>query len=229
MLEDVLRLLGFGLCHQLPERSFFGGGVQVPVCSRDTGIYVGFVVALAVLWALERGRRSSELPPLWTSLILAAFIVVMGVDGVSSYAGLRGTTNEIRLLTGLMTGYALAAFTLPLLNSQLWVRPGSGKVLSRASDAAVFFVSMAGAFAVTYWVAPFVGVAYPVLVALAILVTFSAVNGVIVALLPPFERKARRAWDTWPVFAIGLAITFAELAGAIWLKAWLVALSGVGL
>lgn len=226
MLEDMLRLIGFGLCHQLPERSFFGGGVQVPVCSRDTGIYVGFAIALIVLQAVERGRRSSEMPPLWTSLTLGLFVVAMGIDGVSSYAGLRGTTNELRLLTGLMTGYALAAFTVPLLNTQLWVRPGSGRILPGPREAVVFFGSLAATFVAVLLFAPALGIAYPLLVAVAILVTFSAVNGVIVALLPPFERRARGARDTWPVFAIALVVTFIELSGAVWLKAWLIAIAG---
>ncbi len=226
MLEDLLRLLGFGLCHQLPERSFFGGGVQLPVCSRDTGIYLGFVIALAVLWALERGRRSSELPPLGTSLIMIVFIAAMGIDGITSYAGLRETTNELRLLTGLMTGYALAAFTLTLLNSQLWTRPGPDRVLGTFRATAEYLGSLVVAFFVVLWMGPLLGVVYPLLVAAAILATFSAVNGVIVALLPPFERKAHRALDTWPVFVGGLGLTVIELAGAVWLKAWLLAISG---
>ena len=62
MLAEFLHWLGFGLCHQLPERSFFGGGVQVPVCARDTGIYVGFVVAFALIALVHRGERPTGFP-----------------------------------------------------------------------------------------------------------------------------------------------------------------------
>ena len=49
MLQGFLHWMGYGLCHQLPERSFFGGGVQVPVCARDTGIYFGVLISLALI------------------------------------------------------------------------------------------------------------------------------------------------------------------------------------
>lgn len=226
MLEELLHLLGYGLCHQLPERSFFGGGVQLPVCARDTGIYLGFAAALLTLWVLDRGRRSSELPPVFTSIVLGLFVVAMGIDGLTSYAGIRETSNELRMLTGLMTGYALAAFTLPLLNGQLWTRPGATRVLPRGTDAGWYVASMVLVFALSIGAGAYLGVAYPILSALTILLTFSVVNAVIVALLPPFERRAATIRDTWPVFAIALVFTVFELVGAVWLKAWLAAVTG---
>ena len=45
MLAAFLHWLGLRPVPPAPERSFFGGGVQVPVCARDTGIYIGFVLS----------------------------------------------------------------------------------------------------------------------------------------------------------------------------------------
>jgi Predicted membrane protein (DUF2085) len=40
--------IGSVLCHQLPERSFHMWAVQLPVCARCTGVYLGAAVAAAV-------------------------------------------------------------------------------------------------------------------------------------------------------------------------------------
>ena len=87
MLEAVFHWVGFGLCHQLPERSLFSGGYQLPVCARDTGIYAGFLLSMIVIALLERGRRPSELSRTWLLVLGSIFLGTMVVDGVSSYAG----------------------------------------------------------------------------------------------------------------------------------------------
>ena len=80
MIAEFLQWMGFGLCHQLPERSFFGGGVQVPVCARDTGIYVGFVVAFAVIALVHSGERPKGFPRpyVWAVMGCSACFARMG-------------------------------------------------------------------------------------------------------------------------------------------------------
>ncbi|MDP2232017.1 MAG: DUF2085 domain-containing protein [Actinomycetota bacterium] len=226
-MDTFLHWLGYGLCHQLPERSFFGAGVQVPVCARDTGIYAGFVIAAVIIAALDRKERQTEPPGLMRSLLLAGFVLAMVFDGITSYAGLRGTTNEIRLATGLATGWALAAFTVPLLNGQLWERAGRSRVLSGQGHFAVFVGALLPAWAILFYGAPLLGVLYPVLVAVTVIVTFVMVNLVIVCLLPPFERRARRLTDAWLPILLSLGFTVLELAAASYLKYWLETLAGL--
>ena len=219
MLQAVLDAVGYGLCHQLPERSFFGGGLQAPVCARDAGIYIGFTIALAILSLIHRDRPSRA-PTMAVSVVLALGVVAMGIDGVTSYAGMRVTTNELRLFTGLMTGFALAAWIVPMLSSELWRTPGSGRVLAGARDVGAYLAALVLSYLVVWYGAPYLGVVYPVLTAVTILVTFATVNFVIVCLLPPFERRATRLRDAWLPLVIAVGLSALQVAGSAWLKAW---------
>jgi uncharacterized membrane protein len=228
MLQAAMHWLGFGLCHQLPERSFFGGGVQLPVCARDTGIYFGFVISLALIAALDRRRHRSGMTPWWVLALGGVFLAVMAWDGVTSYAGLRPTTNEIRLVTGLLAGFSLPLVVAPLVNSQLWRRSSPERVLERAWEVALWAAAIPVSFAALWWGAPWTGVAYPLLAAAAILVTFTAVNLVMVLLAPRFEQRAERLFDAWLPLLIALGLTFAEIAVTGWLRAALLSLAGSG-
>jgi uncharacterized membrane protein len=212
MFDTVMRWLGFGLCHQLPARSFFGGGHQLPVCARDTGIYVGFVVSLLVITALERGRRRTAMPPVWLLVTGVALIALMGWDGVTSYAGLRTTSNLLRLATGLGTGFALTLAVVPVLNSQLWRRTSVGPVLGTGPEGAVWLAVLAVTVPLVYWGGPFLGIGYPLLAAACVLVTFTTVNLIVVVLVPRFERRAGRLRDAWPALAIAFVATLVEIA-----------------
>jgi uncharacterized membrane protein len=218
MIETAMHWLGFGLCHQLADRSFIAGGVQLPVCSRDTGIYVGFVVSLAVIALLDRGRRRQEMPPAWILGIGVAALALMAWDGLTSYMGLRETTNLLRLATGLGAGFALPLVVVPTVNSGLWRMPGTGRVLEEPWKGLVWVAAAPVTFGMLVWVAPLMGAGYALLTAACILVTFSAVNMIIVALLPRFERSAARLRDAWPAFLVALLVTVAELALAGWLR-----------
>jgi uncharacterized membrane protein len=218
MFDAVMHWIGFGLCHQLPARSFIAGGHQLPVCARDTGIYLGFVVSLAIIGAFERGRRRTGMPPAWLLGVGVALIVAMAWDGVTSYAGLRATTNFLRLATGTGAGFALALVVAPVLNQQLWKRGDAGRILGQPVQGAVWCLAVPTTLAALWWGGPLLGAGYAVLVALAILATFTAVNLIVVSLLPPFEHAAARLRDAWPALLISLGVTVIELATAGWLR-----------
>jgi len=227
MLERLMMAIGFGLCHQLPERSFFGGSLQVPVCARDTGIYVGFVVGLIALRSIDGRRRSAEPPPLLSGLVLGAMIALMALDGLTSYAGLRESTNELRLVTGLATGLAITGMVWPIINGQLWKHPGGTKILGTVRELMLYLVALPGSYAVVMWVLPLLGVVYPLLVTAAILVTFTAVNLVIVCLLPTFERRYSRLREAWLPILLAAGLTGIELAMSAAVRNVLLGLAGL--
>jgi uncharacterized membrane protein len=217
MLQSLLQWMGYGLCHQLPERSFFGGGVQVSVCARDTGIYIGILLSLAMIAAVHRGSRPRGFPTRAGWVAIALMIGAMAIDGVTEYSGLRPTTNELRLITGLLAGYAIGALIAPMINDELWRGGSRERVLNTPWRLAIWIASVPVAYAAVYWALPLLGVGYPILVAVAIVAALVAVNLIMVCMLPVFERRADTWRQTIAPIAVAIVVAFVE----IWLSALL--------
>lgn len=117
---------GYALCHRITERSFTINGRQFPLCARCSGMYLGVALVFVVM-ALAGRMRRALLPPMPLLLILLAFIVIMGIDGLNSYSHffpnaphLYQPQNWLRLLTGMGTGVAMGLILLPALAQTLW-------------------------------------------------------------------------------------------------------------
>ncbi|RLQ86658.1 DUF2085 domain-containing protein [Planomicrobium sp. Y74] len=91
-MGNILKL-SFG-CHQLAHRSYFYKGKQFPICARCTGISIGYLAGIiyAVIW----GHLS-----MMVSLLL---IVPLVIDGGWQYVKKRESTNNRRLVTGILAG-----------------------------------------------------------------------------------------------------------------------------
>lgn len=109
--DSVFRFFSI-FCHQLPWRSLFFNGIQMPVCARCASIYVATALGLAFFRLKGYGGR--ELRMNWPLLIL--LFLPTGVDGFTQYLGMRESTNLLRLVTGFPygLGYAyLLAWAVP--------------------------------------------------------------------------------------------------------------------
>ena len=116
---SFFNFIGSLVCHQLPERTLWVGGHYLPVCARDTGAYMGLLLGY---FLLPLRRKEAVGPPnLWITSLL---IMPMILDAGTQWIGLRTSTNELRLFTGLSFGIALA----PLLIYMLSAVPASKKV-----------------------------------------------------------------------------------------------------
>lgn len=111
-----------GVCGLRPSHSYFAGSLQLPLEARLLGMYGGFALTLSVL--LARGRFGAQrLGNRRTIVVLALLFVSMVLDGVHSTLAEFGLvrlytpTNELRLVTGLLSGVALAPLLLWLLNA----------------------------------------------------------------------------------------------------------------
>ena len=107
-MEQVLAFLdeiGAAVCHRLPERSFFWGGRQMPLCARCTGLYTGvFFASCFFFW---KGRQKGEKPFSTAAMLLTACALLpIAADGFCSYIGLWESSQFLRVLTGAAAGAA---------------------------------------------------------------------------------------------------------------------------
>ncbi|WP_322488239.1 DUF2085 domain-containing protein [Chloroflexus sp.] len=121
-LEWKMYAVVHGICAQ--QHNIFVGGLQFPLCARNSGIYLSFMLTFLYLYAIGRGR-AGKIPPWPISLTLVAFVGIMAVDGFNSLfldLGLPNwypPDNFLRTLTGMGMGITIAAALHIVLNNTL--------------------------------------------------------------------------------------------------------------
>ena len=104
--SEQWRLLFRVICHGMAHRSFALFGEPMPICARCSGIYIGLFAGLLAFWvaqwASERGMR----------VAMAIAVAPLALDGLTQLAGLRESTNELRVATGIVAGLAFGLWVL---------------------------------------------------------------------------------------------------------------------
>jgi hypothetical protein len=130
---------------------------KMPLEARMYGIFAGFLVTWAL--ALISGRGHAVLmPPPWMLALFAAFVVLMGLDGVNATlfdlnaAGLPvpflyAPRLDVRLATGLLCGMAMGGIILPIVNYSLWRARLAQPIFADLRDLATLLVWIALLFA----------------------------------------------------------------------------------
>ena len=94
-------------CHQIPERSFFLYGYQLPLCARCTGIAIGYIIG----WLLS--LFFNIVVPIWFCVVL---IVPTIIDGGLQLLLNIISNNMRRLVTGTFYGVGLIQLFINLAN-----------------------------------------------------------------------------------------------------------------
>jgi len=103
------------LCHQMPSRSFLIAGYQFPLCYRCTGLLVG---TIAFLFLIYRNRLLSFR---LTILLLLPMLIDVGLQA----AGLWESTNGLRLATGIGFGMGMPTIALKILSRHNFHKRGA--------------------------------------------------------------------------------------------------------
>ncbi|MEF3275931.1 MAG: DUF2085 domain-containing protein [Chloroflexus sp.] len=121
-LEWKMYAVVHGICAQ--QHNIFVGGLQFPLCARNSGIYLSFILTFLYFYAIGRGR-AGKIPPWSIVFTLLAFVGLMAVDGFNSLfvdLGLPNwypPDNFLRTLTGMGMGITIATMLHLVLNNTL--------------------------------------------------------------------------------------------------------------
>jgi uncharacterized membrane protein len=108
------------VCHQIPVRSPVLGGVQIAICDRCTGIYLGLVIGVATVgWGRGIWRAIGR----HDRYLLLGSLVPAGIDWLGPILGLWGNGPVSRALTGMLFGIVAASFVADRLLTRLRRRP----------------------------------------------------------------------------------------------------------
>ncbi|PWH17643.1 MAG: hypothetical protein DDG58_07680 [Ardenticatenia bacterium] len=220
---DVLtktRLIGYAVCHQLPERSFHLAGEQLPLCARCSGTFLGALAGF-VLLTLRRRHRAIGLPPAPIAVVLVIFIVALGIDGLNSYLTffpgmphLYQPHNWLRLTTGTFNGLALSSIIYPVFNYSLWHDVVDTPSIKDFKELSLLIATGIGIVIVVLLEPAPLLFPLAILSALGVLALLTVLNTVLLLML--FNRHGRVVkWQQalLPLW-VGLAVSFVEL-GAI--------------
>ncbi len=213
--------IGYALCHQMPDRSFFAHEHQYPLCARCTGMYLGFVTG--AIWLAVRGRiKAARLPPTPIIVMLVGFIVAMGIDGVNSTISiipgapqLYHTTNVIRLITGTLYGLALSALFPPVFNSAIWSAPSGERTIKNWRELGLLVIVVAIEIAIVLAFTDQMLIPISIITIGGVLLLLSLLNSVIML----SARKMENVVSTWRQLALpmlfGLALGLIEITALV--------------
>ena len=230
---DKAHLVGYGICHQIPERTFFINGKPLPLCARCSGTYLGAVLGFAGLLVLGR-RRAGEMPGKGVLVLLGSFIVLMGIDGINSYLSFFPNTpqlyeprNIFRLATGLLNGLALSLIVYPVFNLTLWRAVERRRSIAHVYEVAYFLPAVA----VLAWLVQSANplLLYPLAMVSTggVLVLLTMVNAMIVLIMVRRESLATSWREAVVPILWGLTVSLLELGCMITFRAVMTARMGL--
>jgi len=210
-----------GVCAQMHNTTI--GGMQLPLCARNTGIYGAMTISLLAMWALGR-IRTTNFPPLWMTITLLIPVVIVAVDGLNSlfvdlsYASLYPPRNQLRTLTGAMAGIAIAPFFVPLFNRVLRRNGTPSPVMANAIDLLVLW-GLAFCFSMLVVIGPSWSF-WPIAIVswLGIVGILLISNGFAVAVAFGYDQRVTHVRELAAPVLVATAITIAELALMSWLR-----------
>jgi uncharacterized membrane protein len=121
LLLAIVYAAGSVICHQLPDRSFFLDGRQLPVCARCTGLYLsGAAGFLAwVIWKAARGWGKFVVSPRAALAIVTIALLPTALSYLTGVSGLWDGSNVTRAVLAVPLGLSAGAVVAAVATKDL--------------------------------------------------------------------------------------------------------------
>jgi uncharacterized membrane protein len=226
-------LVGYSICHRIPERSFFLAGRQLPLCARCTGTFLGVVVGFTAL-LLVRRHRAAAMPPFAVLVLLVLFTAFWAFDGLNSYLTffpgaphLYEPQNWLRLTAGMLNGLTLIAFVVPIFNFTLWREPTQERVLKSVWELLALLPVLAVLIVIIQ--AEIDVLLYPlaILSSLGVVLMLVLINSMIAVVVLRREGYARTWLQAMVPLTIGAALAILQITAMALLRFYLTTALGL--
>jgi len=232
-LLGKLDAIGYAVCHRIGERSFHIGLIQLPLCARCSGMYLGAMTGL--LFQALTGRRRGRMPS-WSVLVpLLVFVAAFAVDGANSYLylikqvspgalpqipNIYVPNNTLRLLTGSGMGLGIAAVLFPAFNQTVWADIRDVRALTGRPFAWLVAIQIVLDLLVLTD-SPIVLFPLAVIGTLGVLVLLTMVYSMVWIMLMKQDNQFHKPVQLWLPVIAGLTIAMIQIAGVDALRFWL--------
>ena len=215
-LDAKLRTIGHACCAQIPSHTIRFDGRAMPIDARNSGIYLGVFLVIAMLWLTGRQRAALYVPASLRNLLLG-FTAAMILDGFNSLQHaqhLRGwypESNTMRTITGALAGISLTILVVPLFNRIVWREPEAIAIAEDFTELAgylgggvLLILALLQAPSALYW-------PLSILSIVGLLITLTMVNTAIVLVSIRRERSVASERGLFVPALGGLVFTLFEI------------------
>ena len=216
--------VGYAVCHRIVVRSFaFPNGRPFPMCARDTGMFLGILIALITPGLLFRRRHAILFPPIGVIIIMVMASGIWAFDGANSFSyllsyenipRLYAPSNFLRIVTGMFHGITMGSIVLPVVNSTLWKDTVHERILSGFKELAILFLF--GVIVIAMVLSGWGIFLYPLglLTSVGTVTMLGVVNTIMITVIFKKENQAATLREALPMILLGLTAAF-MLVGAI--------------
>lgn len=220
-LEAKLRAISAAVSTNIASHMLVVGPDTLPMNARTTGIFLGVVVCVSLLLITGRGR-ANRFPPRSVLALLSGLFAAMILDGFNSllftlqathpgYHSWYQPTNDLRVITGVFSGLAMAMIGGSIVNALLWRHEHEPMVEDTVELSGYLIVCVLVILIVLrrlpalYWPLALISVGGFLLLA-------TMVNLVAVIVAFRRERRARTWRDALPLILGALLLSIGEIA-----------------